>query len=374
MGVLDWFRNWLFGLDDLTNRAERMVYNQIPHLGSLFHYIRFFYLFASPMAFLVLGPLMLLEEPGASGIVKDLVLFVKEIIALDPHGIVRTFIGLFSYHFNVLIIGFIVACLGSWAGNLFDDYVRIDIEKVEKGYTKRYLSPILTGKVDKPFVRLSVVGFYALCAIFTVFLYILSRNLELVILITISNIGLSAYPDFYLPLFLQKKFGMSKKASEALGDFIQIYLYLIFSFYASWSIFKPVSAVPPGVHLLFHLIFISGYVAFEYMDWEADRNADHWTIANILPKKTTCYIGMILYALLIPFALVRSASFSQAALKLAIAFILWALSSLFLVTFYKKPMISMHGSYSLLCSYPIYIAALVLPKAELLAQLIFPYV
>jgi len=265
---------------------------------------------------------------------------------------------------------FVVSCLGTWAGNVFDDYVRMDIEKVEKGYSKKYLSPIITGKVDKPFVRFSTVILYVLCLLGTVFLGLISRNPELVILMSISNIGLSAYQDFYLPKYLQKK-GVSKKTAEAVGDFIQIYLYLIGAFYASWCVFRPLAEIPALTHLLFHLIFISGYVAFEYMDWESDRNTDHWTLANILPARTTCYVGIALYLLLVPFALIGTASTAELLLKLAIALVLWAFSSLFLVTFYKKPMMSLHGSYALLCSYPIYFAALFLPNAALLSHLIF---
>jgi len=301
MSVLDWFRNWLYGLDELTDRAERIVYNQIPHLGPLFHYIRFFYLFAAPLAFLALGPMLLLEDPAATAIVQNLVRFLSEIIALNPSGIIDSFIGLFSRSLVVLLVGFVVSCLGTWAGNVFDDYVRMDIEKVEKGYSKKYLSPIITGKVDKPFVRFSTVILYVLCLLGTVFLGLISRNPELVILMSISNIGLSAYQDFYLPKYLQKK-GVSKKTAEAVGDFIQIYLYLIGAFYASWCVFRPLAEIPALTHLLFHLIFISGYVAFEYMDWESDRNTDHWTLANILPARTTCYVGIALYLLLVPFA------------------------------------------------------------------------
>jgi len=290
MSVLDWFRSWLYGLDELTDKAERIVYNQIPHLGPLFHYIRFFYLLGIPLAFVGIGPLVLLEDPEATAIVQNLVRFLSEIIALNPSGIVDSFVGLFSRSFVILVVGFVVSCLGTWAGDVFDDYVRMDIEKVEKGYSKKYLSPIINGKVDKPFVRFSTVILYVLCLLGTVVLGLVSRNLELVLMMSISNIGLSAYPDFYFPKYLQKR-GVSKKTAEVICDFIQIYLYLIGALYASWCVFRPLAEIPAQIHLFFHLFFISGYVAFEYMDWESDRNTDHWTIANILPARTTCYGG-----------------------------------------------------------------------------------
>jgi len=370
MSVLDWFRSWLYGLDELTDKAERIVYNQIPHLGPLFHYIRFFYLLGIPLAFVGIGPLVLLEDPEATAIVQNLVRFLSEIIALNPSGIVDSFVGLFSRSFVILVVGFVVSCLGTWAGDVFDDYVRMDIEKVEKGYSKKYLSPIINGKVDKPFVRFSTVILYVLCLLGTVVLGLVSRNLELVLMMSISNIGLSAYPDFYFPKYLQKR-GVSKKTAEVICDFIQIYLYLIGALYASWCVFRPLAEIPAQIHLFFHLFFISGYVAFEYMDWESDRNTDHWTIANILPARTTCYVGIALYFLLVPFALIGSASAAELFLKLLVAIVMWALSSLFLVTFYKKPMMSLHGSYALLCSYPIALAALILPNATLLSHLIF---
>jgi 4-hydroxybenzoate polyprenyltransferase len=353
MGAVNWFRHWLYGLDELTGKLEGIVYKQIPHLGSLLHYIRFFYLFAAPATFLVFGPLVLKGNPAVIEIINNVLLFLKEALQFNIYESILALQNIFSYHVKVLMFGFVAFCFVTWAADLFDDYARMDLEKVEKGYSKRYLSPIAKGSVDKGFVKASVIFLYVLCALSIIFLYVVSRNVSLAILFIISAVGFSAYTDYYLPRWLQRRFKNPKKSIEVLFDVLQNYLYLVPAFYASWAIFRPISEMPNLIHIFINVIFFATYYAFEYMDWEADRNTNQWTISNVLSKKTSCYIGFILCFLLVPFGLIGASAWSHLLIKLFVILVFWAISCLFLATFYKKPMMSLHGAYAMLCSYPV---------------------
>lgn len=344
MKATDWFRNWLYGLDDLTGTLEKIVYGQIPHLGSLLHYIRFFYFFAAPMGFAFTGLLILKREHEVVEILNSLLLFLGG-------GGIDALANLFSYHVKVLIMGFICFCFITWAANLFEDYVKMSTEKSEKRQSKRYLSPIVRGKVNKKYVKLSVMSLYFLCVVSIVLLYLISHNTILVMLVALSvTITLTNY---YLPKFLQRCFKAFKKSTEAGCDFLQNYLYLVPALYASWRVFRPISEMPLYVHLLIQIVFIACYYGFQYMDWEDDRKIGRWTLANLLPKKSACFLGFMFYFMLVPFGLMGSSVFSHMFIKSIFILGGWALSCLFLGTFYKKPMVSLHGAYAMLCSYPV---------------------